>query len=343
MSALLRALPTELVPERHGDRIRVTRDGESWAFRPIWVGEGLPADARRGVNEVAHQAVAHADEIPVITARRISPGAKEILEAAQVSWADASGRAHVVVPGRIYITRFEPARTAEGRTFKWSAAADAIAETLLTWRARQPDGDTIRIERLATVAEAAGVSPAHAARVLRQFDDQGYTVKTGPERGTSAAREFREPGRMLSDWAGHYSSGAGPGGAVEFHVPWREPEQSLSLLGELLAGRDWAVTSEAAADLIAPYLTSVPTIDLYVAAEEVSRVRDLLVRHSDVTEVESGGRIRIYSADPHVFRLTQEVSGVPTVSSVRVYADLLRHRGRSAEAGEHLREVAIGF
>ena len=49
------------------------------------------------------------------------------------------------------------------------------------------------------------------------------------------------------------------------------------------------------------------------------------------------------AADPYVFRLTREARDVRTVSPVRVYADLLRGRGRTAEAAEYLRETAIGF
>jgi hypothetical protein len=98
-----------------------------------------------------------------------------------------------------------------------------------------------------------------------------------------------------------------------------------------------------AADRIAPYLTSVPTVDIYVPMGALSHAVDELALHPEVVEVESGGRVRVHPADPYLFRLTQELSGVRTVSPVRVYADLLRGRGRSREAGEYLREVAIGF
>lgn len=343
ISALLRAVPEELQPEWDGEVVRVVHEGNRWAFRPTWIGEGLPADARRAISEVASHDSARSGAIPVVTARRISPGAKEILDAERLSWADASGRAHIVVPGRIYITRIEPIRADAGRTFKWSAAADAIAETLLTWRTQQAGTDIMPVEKVGVVAHAADVSLAHAARVLRHFDEQRYTAKTGAERGSSATREFRDPGRMLSDWAGHYVADTGPRTAVEFHVPWRESQQSILMLADNLSGQDWAITGEAAADRIAPYLTSSATLDLYVPRAQLSSARDRLSNNPEVTEVQTGGRIRIYPVEPYVFRLAQEASGVRTASPIRVYADLLRGRGRSAEAGEHLREVAIGF
>ncbi len=343
VSSLLRAIPPEFRPEVGDGVVRIARDGEAWSFRPVWVGEGLPADARRASGRIDRRIDEQRGTIPVVTARRLSRGAQEILEAEQLSWADASGRAHLVVPGRLYVTRLEPSRVEPTRGFAWSAAADAIAETLLTWRMRGGSDAGALVERVAAVAEAADVSLPHTARVLRQFDEQGYTAKTGAERGSSATREFRDPGRMLSDWVGQYAASGGPGQAIEYHVPWREPERSTSLLSTALAGSQWAVTGEAAADRIAPFLTGVSTLDVYVPARGLALATERLGRERDLTEVASGGRIRLYPAQPHVFRLAEGTDGVSLASAVRVYADLVRQRGRSAEAGEHLREVVIGF
>ena len=148
---------------------------------------------------------------------------------------------------------------------------------------------------------------------------------------------------MLSDWAAHYAATPQSGADIEFHVPWRDPQQSIEALTSSLHGQDWALTGEAAADRIAPYLTSVPAVDLYVPAGQLEPARGRLAQHPDFREVESGGRIRLSAADPYVFRLTREARDVRTVSPVRVYADLLRGRGRTAEAAEYLRETAIGF
>lgn len=343
ISALLRAIPHDLHPIWDGGVVRLAYDGREWMLLPVWAGEGLPADAKRVRNEIVHGVGAHPNAIPVVTARRVSPGAREILDSQHLSWADASGRAEIVIPGHVYIARFEPIRADAGRSFRWSAAAEAIAETLLAWRTQHGGGEAMLVDKVAVVAEAADVSVAHAARILRHFDEQGYTAKVGAERGSSATREFRDPGRMLSDWAGHYAATGEPGRAIEFHVPWRDPEESISVLLDALDGQDWALTGEAAADHIAPHLTSVPTVDLYVAERQLSAARSRLLQHPDVTEVESGGRIRMHLAAPYIFKLAQEARAVRTVAPVRVYADLLRARGRSAEAGEYLREATIGF
>lgn len=343
VSTLLRVLPDELQPRREGELVWVAIDGEVQLFWPLWVGEGLPADARRGRNEIAHRLDLPHGVLPVVVARRISPGAHEVLEPEGISWADASGRARIVVPRRLYLMRLEPIRADARRGFKWSAAAETIAETILTSAAGK-HGPGVPIGRVIEIAAQTQVSAAHVARVLRQFDEQRYTVKTGAERGSTATRELRDPGRMLSDWAGNYVAAGGPGTGAEFHVPWRDATQSIALLGNAFAGLDWAVTSEVAADRIEPYLTSVPTLEAYVPQQNFAEARNRLAAHPDATEVETGGRIRLFPADPHVLRLTEdEGDGMRVVSPVRVYADLLRHGGRSAEAAEQLREASIGF
>lgn len=341
VNTVLRAIPPDFKAEGGVDAVRVSRGTNVWILQPVWAGEGLPADVRR-VSRMLSQATTAATAIPVITARRMSQGAREILGEERLSWADASGRAQIVVPGEVYITRLDPIPADAGRLFSWSAAAHAVAETLLTWRVRRGGGAQDSIGRVATIADAAGVSVPHAARVLRQFDEQGYTAKTGAERGSSAARELRDPGRMLSDWAGHYAiSSSAP--AAEFHVPWREHEQTFSTLAASLAILDWALTGIAAADRLAPYLTSVPTVDVYVSFDALQEARRHLSSQSDVVEVEHGGRIRIFTESEYLFRLSDDQQALPVASPIRVYGDLLRQRGRAAEAAEYLRETAIGF
>ena len=317
-------------------------NGASQLLLPVWVGEGLPADARRGRNQLTHELVPSNGALPVIVARRISPGARAFLESERISWADARGHAQIVVPGRLYLARLEPARAVARRRFTWSKAVETIAETILSTAA----GESRPLQPIGLVVDIAAqtqISEAHTARVLRKFDEQNYTAKTGAERGVTAARELRDPGRMLSDWAGHYAAAGGPGDASEFHVPWRDAEQSTELLCGAFAGIDWAVTSELAADRVEPFLTHVPTLEAYVSREHFAEARARLAAHGDVREVESGGRIRLYPADPYLFRLSGEVGGVPIANPVRVYADLLRHGGRSAEAADQLRDSHIGF
>jgi hypothetical protein len=345
LSVLTRVLPEQLHPVVDGDEVVVDGEGISGRFLPLWVGQGLPADVNRARDHLMHEDLRRDGRVPVVTARRISPGAQKLLEAEHLSWADQSGRAEITVPGAVYITRREPVPVDARRPFRWSAAAEAIGETLLTWQAFRHGEDSGSLDRVYEVAEVSGVSLAHSARVLRHFDEQGYTAKTGAERGSSAAREFREPGRMLSDWAGELARFEQPA-AIDFHVPWRDVGESLRCVERAFGSVPWAATGEVVSDVLAPLLTGVSALDIYVEALHVADARTLLSREPDVTEVPASGRIRVYAAPPYVLDLSRRigpVQGVPIVSPVRVYADLLRRGGRHAEAAEHLREAVIGF
>jgi hypothetical protein len=335
---LLTVTPPGFRAEADAKDVRLSHGAKSWTLRPIWAGEGLPADVRRAI---AEHLPAPEGLVPVLVARRMTSGAREILDEHLTPWADTSGRAQIIVPGELYIIRLDPMPTDAGRPFRWSAATQAVAEVLLTRRARGGAATSAPVGRVASIAQATGLSIPGAARVLRQFDEQHYTQKSGAQRGSTAVRELRDPSRMLSDWAGQYIVG-GAEPAAEFHVPWREHDESVSFLTTSLEGQRWALTGAAAADEYSPYLTSIPTADVYVSADERSDVRRRLVS-GGAKEVERGGRIRVFTGPEYLFGLSDDRQGLPIASSIRVYGDLLRQRGRFAEAAEYLREGTIGF
>gem|GEM_PF-4382991 len=97
---------------------------------------------------------------------------------------------------------------------------------------------------------------------------------------------------MLSDWAGHYISAGGPGEGVQFHVPWRDAEQSISLLSETFTDIEWAATSEVAADRIEPYLSSLPTREAYLPRRIFTEASARLADHDDAREVEAADQLR---------------------------------------------------
>jgi len=148
----------------------------------------------------------------------MSPGARQLLEVEQISWADSAGRAEIAIPGEVYITRLPPVAGDAGRPLRWSGAAAMVAEWVLSRAARLPADECSGVERGNAIAESTGLSMAHVARVLRQFDEQQYTIKTGAERGSSTTRELRDTGRLLSDWAAHHVW-LGTGHVSEFTVP----------------------------------------------------------------------------------------------------------------------------
>src|SRR5690606_39244321 len=87
-----------------------------------WVGEGGLRDARR---------VLEAPERPdVVVGRRLSPGARDALAEAGISWVDETGAAEVAL-GTIIVSKTGQAAPDPPAPRRWTPAVLAVAESLL--------------------------------------------------------------------------------------------------------------------------------------------------------------------------------------------------------------------
>jgi len=338
LALAVNALPPQL--DTHADRQRVqirSHRGE-WTLAPVHIGEGLPADVRRWLES---NTPTTEDEIPVLTARQMSRGARSLLDEHGLSWADGSGFAVIQDGAGLYIARLPPTTRLHDRPMTWSPAVAATAEVTLEQR-RLDAGGRAKVQRPSYIAEITGYSYAQTSKALSTFDEQGYTAKVGAERGISAMREFVDPGRLLSDWAGYQLRRGATSAAYRFHVPWRSGEQSVELLHRAMPV-DWVISGAVAANRLAPYLTQTPDLLVYVRTEELEVARRSLLADEEVTEVASNGRITVSPAPPQVLKMASRGVQEQLAPGVRIYADLLRMRGRGAEAAEFLRESTIGF
>jgi hypothetical protein len=337
LAALVNVLPEDLQPRVDGPNVRIEYAGTETTLAPVWVAEGFPADVRRGLDQIRE---IEPGAVPVIAGRRISTGSQEILNESGVSWVDAGGYANVHAGG-IFVARLLRAPRSTERGMPWSRAAATVGEVILERRGSRDNRD--RVERAAQVADLTEISYARTSRILSVFDDNGYTAKVGPERGPTAAREFRDPGGLLSDWASHHARTLPMGPTFEFHVPWRGADQSLRAVNDALGDVDWILSGAAAAQMLSPFLTEVADVTIYVNHDRIEHARRSLVTAGQATEVERGGRLQLRPGEPHLLPLARDAGPYRTAPAVRVYGDLLRLGGRAAEAAEHLRETVIGF
>jgi hypothetical protein len=106
------------------------------------------------------------------------------------------------------------------------------------------------------------------------------------------------------------------------------------------AGITHAVTGAAAADKLAPMLTSQPQTDVWIAADvPLQRAIEL----AGAKPVRDGANLRLMQAAddaPLAFRRHHET--LTLANPVRVYLDLLKDPRRGREQAEHLRQV-VGF
>ncbi|QOD94157.1 type IV toxin-antitoxin system AbiEi family antitoxin [Chryseoglobus sp. 28M-23] len=345
IAVLMNVVPPAMMPVDGINHVELRYNGTTIRLDPEWIGEGFPADVRILLNKARNP---EQRGTMVVTARRMSPGAVELLTEHRLSWADAAGHAEITPDSGIYISRQKPKpiprRMLTG--MNWSPSAKRVVEYILSRQISAVSPAPTpwsSIDRISLIAEATGISPSSVAKVLLMLDNEGYTSKFGPERGPTSWRELPQRGRLLSDWAAWYKRSTHSEEGAELHVLSREPRDWQRYLSQGLTTTPWAVSGWLGASALAPFTTSVPDMIVYVPDKDFESSIERLTRHDDMTVVDRGGRVHLRSAPRFTFEFDRHIDGLPVASPVRVYADLVRSGGRALEAAEHLREIAIGF
>lgn len=314
------------------DLVLQTRDGRSVAIEVKWAGEGWPQDVRHAAGGVSDPWPANV----VVLARELSPGAIEWLRERGANWADEAGQARIVGLAGLVVIR-EPARPrapeSTPRGFTWSPSAITVAEVLLS---------TADSRLQATqLAEQSGWSVPQVANVLTTFDTQGWTLKRGAARGPGAYRELVDPDAMLAAWSDAVVRR--PRAIRNAH---RATSDVIGLLRDDLAPAldrtvGWALSGWAALELAAPFATTTPTVHIYVAENDFAGALSSAIADAGLREVEEGGRVIFWPANPRVLALASQHAGIPLASPPRIYADLSSFGARGQDAADHVRQLLI--
>jgi hypothetical protein len=307
-------------------------DGHSVAFDIRWAGEGWPQDVRMAAAGVAERWPANV----VLLARKLSPGAIEWLRARGANWADEAGQARILGPEGLTVIREPPQPSPHERAlpaFRWSKSATAVAEAILA-----RENQALRATELAGVT---GWSVPQTANVLKAFDGQGWTVKRGTARGRGAHRELIDNAGLLSAWSSAIARESRP-----TRMAHRAKSNMIDLLREDLApvlngGTDWAVSGWAGLELAAPFATTTPSLHIYVAQPHFAAPLGHAISQANLREVDEGGRVIFWAAEPSVLAMAQCFQDIPIVSPPRLYADLSSLGARGQDAADHVREQLI--
>lgn len=315
-----------------GDISLRLRNGHVISFEVKWAGEGWPQDVRLAAADVAE---AWPDSV-VLLARRLSPGAIEWLRARGANWADETGQTRILGPDGLTVIREPAQQRSKERTppaFMWSKSAIAIAEVILA-REDHP----LRAIELASVT---GWSVAQTANVLKAFDGQGWTVKRGTQRGPGAHRELVDVPGMLAAWSSTVAEQPRP-----VRLAHRATQDAMKLLRDDLApalerSTTWAVSGWAGLELAAPLLTTTPSLHIYVARDDFAGQLSDAIEHADLRQVDEGGRVIFWPAEPGALDLMWRIHNIPVVSPPRLYADLSSLGARGQDAADHVREQLV--
>jgi hypothetical protein len=282
--------------------------------------------------QVVHQHLALPDVPLVLVAGETTEEARRILRDHGIGVIDGTGNAHLELPGLLIHLEGRPRPAGRGvprMPTRLSGKAGVVAQLLLL--------HSDRTWKVVEVAEEAGVSTGLAHRVLDRLEREGILTTEG--RGPRRVRRVLGPAALLDLWAEEHADR--PRRTFGYLLA-QTPQLLIEELGSTLAraGIDYALTG-AAAGLVAPFLTTVPVVDLWVTA--VAGPEDLLgvIGAEAVTTGHNVVFLQDRDDAPLVFR--EQARGLWLANRFRLYVDLLADPRRGREQAQHLRREVIGF
>ena len=283
--------------------------------------------------ELAPSEKANHEQLPLIVAESISPGAKELLREERVGYFDSGGSLFVPARGAyVYIEKPPPKPVAKALRSLFTGRRTQVLHALLTNPKRW-----ISVKQLAEQSQA---SPATVSQVMAELERFDWLETRG--QGPSKERLLREPGALLDAWSKQLRVGQSPA-LRRYYVPAVKANDLPARLDHVLEQHHvvYAITHEAAAQRYAPFLSSVSQVRCRIMpgrpAEEALGALDARV----VTEGANLAIIEVKSSGELLFR--KNIDGAWLASPVQVYLDLVRGEGRAKEMAEHLRHERIGF
>jgi len=188
------------------------------------------------------------------------------------------------------------------------------------------------------LATEAHVSLGLAHRILARLDVEGVVTAEGT--GRNRVRRVTNPTALLDLWAEENIERPTrtPG-----HLLAQTPHQLMRELGRNLdrSSIDYALTGAAAASMLAPFVTTVPVVDVWVAP--TAAAQDLYdAAHAEA--VTDGQNVLFLQAkDDTPLALREKKDDLWLANRFRVYADLRRDPRRGRDQAAHLRREVIGF
>ena len=279
--------------------------------------------------QLVREAVNRPDTPLLLVADETTAEARAILERHGIAVVDGLGNAHIELPGLLFHLEGHRRRR-QSRPTRLTRKAGLVAQALLL----HADRDW----QVQDLAEETGISLGLAHRVLARLEAEGVITAEG--KGRNRVRRVTNPTALLDLWA--EENVERPTGTIGYLLA-QTPRQLIKQLGDNLgrSGVDYALTGAAAASLVAPLITAVPVVDVWVAATAAPGELHNAARTEPVQDGQNVVFLQDKDDTPLAFR--EEVENLWVANRLRLYADLRRDPRRGREQAAHLRQEVIGF
>lgn len=284
----------------------------------------------------AWQFVHHAQSAPeiplMVVAEESTAESRVILARHGIGVVDGLGNAHVELPGLLlHIEAKARSRSSKKRRpVRLRGKSGVVAQALML----QPN----REWKIKNLANEANISEGLVHRVLTRLEDENLIATEGA--GPYTTRHVVDPGALLDLWAEEESD--------ELHrtlgfVLAQTPRQLIEKLSVTLGGEgiEYALTGAAAASLIAPFITAVPLVELWVTMQLLPENFLDLVGGEPVDEGANVAILQQKADTPLAFR--ERIGSTWVSNRLRIYVDLVRDPRRGREQADHLRAQVIDF
>jgi hypothetical protein len=283
--------------------------------------------------QLVHYAKAHPGTRLLLIADETTAETREILEKHGIAIVDGLGNAHIELPGLLFHLegRRRPRRVAGDRPpTRLSGKAGVAAQALLL--------DPKRAWQVHDLAKEAQVSPGLAHRVLARLEGDGILAAEG--NGPNRVRHVTNRTALLDLFA---EENVGQPTRTLGYLLAQTPQQLIRALGRNLgrSGIDYALTGAAAASLVAPFVTAIPVVEVWVKAKRAPEELHKGARADLVTD--GPNVIFLQGKDDAPLAFRERTKDLWVANRFRIYTDLRRDPRRGQEQADHLRREVIGF
>lgn len=268
--------------------------------------------------------------IGMLAAGSLSPGARDELKAENIAFFDLGGSLHLSHETWL-ISINKPSKRLKNYSHSVDLFTDArgsVVHALLMHANAWLTG--------AELAELAETSPYTCSVVLQELTLREWVESSGG--GPSKRRMLIRPEKLLEAWAEQWQERKEK--LTKWYTFIENPKHMLTQLAHRIdqarVDFPWAFTGAAAANVVAPLLTSTDGAEIIVPKGYAERMADVLC----LKPVSKGANVTLIEREPASLLYRDKHLEHPAIfaSAYILYLDLLDGRGRNKELAEHLKQ-----